>query len=53
VYGDKKGIFEIRKEQEINMKQNMNEFQMKDDGLFPVLNEADEGLTYAATWVEL
>ncbi|KAA6386378.1 MAG: putative nitroreductase like [Streblomastix strix] len=53
VYGDKKGIFEIRKEQEIIQKQNMKDFQMKDDGLFPVLNEADEGLTYAATWVEL
>ncbi|KAA6354706.1 MAG: hypothetical protein EZS28_049766, partial [Streblomastix strix] len=49
----KSGKLEIRKNQGVHTNTNGDEIQTKDDGLFPVLKESDEGLKYAATWVEL
>ncbi|KAA6387956.1 MAG: putative Nitroreductase family protein [Streblomastix strix] len=48
--GGRLGKLEIRKNQGVSSQKN--EVQTKDDGLFPVLKESDENLTYAATWVE-
>ncbi|KAA6384511.1 MAG: putative Nitroreductase family protein [Streblomastix strix] len=50
-HAGRNGKLEIRKNQGVSSQKN--EVQTKDDGLLPVLKEADESLTYAATWLEL